>query len=54
MTVTEPPHITRIMAVFPQGMRATCDCGFIGTLYYDHDMAWQQAVEHEIQNMGPV
>lgn len=44
-------HVTRIVAEPFAGVRAVCDCGFVGTLYYDSDFAWNQALEHELQNM---
>lgn len=44
-------HVTRIVAEPLAGVRAVCDCGFVGTLYYDSDFAWNQALEHELQNM---
>lgn len=44
-------HVARIQAEPFAGVRAVCDCGFVGTLYYDSDLAWNQALEHELQNM---
>ncbi len=45
-------HVARIVAEPFAGVRAVCDCGFLGTLYYDPHMAWDQAIEHELQNIS--